>query len=174
MLNQRARVAALLLIAILIVAISACSLDSSSFLLTESPLASPLQAESPLAAPPFTLALPPVTSGMGQVYGRVTALSPGAKGILAGDFYLAPVIYGEPETEGDPKVPFISLSVGIDQTSDDKDADGQFAFYDVPPGEYGIVIYTPIQQFLFPGDVGPLYITVKAGEAINIGEVIIQ
>ena len=145
----------------------------------ESPLAapvSPLSApESPLAAPPAAgvlsgcdLDFPAPADGTGVVCGVVISNTPVTRYFLAGDFYLAPVIYSKATLEDGSEidVPFVSLNVGSDKRADVKTETGAFVFQDVPPGEYGVVIYTPLQSFLFHTSEGTetLLIQVEPGE----------
>ena len=147
----------------------------------ESPLAefdSPLAApESPLAAPQqealpaeygCNLDFSAPSSDSGTVCGMVVSETLATKYLLAGDFYLAPVIYSKAKLEDGSEIdiPFVSLNVGIDKVADIKTESGGFVFLDVPPGEYGVVIYTPVQSFLFHDGTGQntLMFEVVAGE----------
>jgi hypothetical protein len=58
------------------------------------------------------------------------------------------------KTASEIDVPFVSLNVGTDKIADIKTEIGEFVFLDVPPGEYSVVIYTPIQSFLFHDGTG--------------------
>jgi len=144
--------------------------------------ASPLSApDSPLAAPVSPLAVPAIVqasgcdldfpapaAGTGIVCGRVVSNTPVTGYFMAGDFYLAPVIYSKATLEDGSEidVPFISLNVGSDKLADIKTEIGEFVFLDVPPGEYGVVIYTPLQSFLFHDGTGQntLMFEVTPGE----------
>ena len=139
---------------------------------------SPLTFNSPLAAsaPVQTLDLPTVSSESGQIYGRFVEESPAARVFLAGQLYLAPVVYGNKVQEEDPDVPFISLNVGVDPIADLRNDAGEFAFLDVPPGEYGLVLYTPVKSYLVPDSTGqsPLYLNIQAGEALGLDDIILK
>jgi hypothetical protein len=55
----------------------------------------------------------------------------------------------------------------------DPDANGRFVFADVPPGEYAIVVRSPVSEVVArkldqPGDV---IVVVVAGKAIDLGEI---
>jgi hypothetical protein len=137
----------------------------------DSPLAAPV---SPLAAPVSVqtsgcdLDFPAPAAGTGIVCGRVVSNTPVTRYFMAGDFYLAPVIYSKAALEDGSEidVPFISLNVGSDKLADVKTEIGEFVFLDVPPGEYGVVIYTPLQSFLFHDGSGEntLMFEVTPGE----------
>lgn len=146
----------------------------------ESPLNAP-QPESPLGLAPAEANLsgcaqdfPTPTDGTGVVCGGVISASPTTKYLLAGDFYLAPVIYTKAKLEDGKEidVPFVSLNVGTDKIADIKTETGGFVFLNVPPGEYSVVIYTPIQSFLFHDGTGQntLMFTVEAGEVEQLAQ----
>ena len=98
----------------------------------------------------------------------VISETPATKYLLAGDFYLAPVIYSKAKLEDGSEIdiPFVSLNVGSDKVADIKTESGGFVFLDVPPGEYGVVIYTPVQSFLFHDGAGQqtLMFEIAGGE----------
>ena len=147
----------------------------------ESPLAN---FDSPLAAPESPLGVPQPealpaeygcnldfsapSSDSGTVCGMVISETPATKYLLAGDFYLAPVIYSKAKLEDGSEIdiPFVSLNVGSDKVADIKTESGGFVFLDVPPGEYGVVIYTPVQSFLFHDGAGQqtLMFEIAGGE----------
>jgi hypothetical protein len=135
----------------------------------DSPLAAPV---SPLDAPQIAggcaLDLPEPAAGKAIVCGSAISKTPVTKFLLTGDFYLAPVIYSKAKLEDGTEmdIPFISLNVGSDKLADIKTESGDFVFLDVPPGEYGVVIYTPVQSFLFHDGTGQntLMFEVAAGE----------
>ncbi len=108
------------------------------------------------------------SSDSGTVCGMVISETPATKYLLAGDFYLAPVIYSKAKLEDGSEIdiPFVSLNVGSDKVADIKTESGGFVFLDVPPGEYGVVIYTPVQSFLFHDGAGQntLMFEIVAGE----------
>jgi hypothetical protein len=160
----------------------------------ESPLADPAAPESPLGVPqpesPLGVApamvdgagcaldLPAPSDGTGIVCGGVISDSLATKYLLAGDFYLAPVIYTKATLEDGKEidVPFVSLNVGTDKIADIKTESGGFVFLDVPPGEYSVVIYTPIQSFLFHDGTGQntLMFTVEAGEVEKLTQLSLE
>jgi hypothetical protein len=150
----------------------------------ESPLDAP-QPESPLGVSPdavdgagCALDLPAPSNNTGVVCGGVTSESPSTKYLLAGDFYLAPVIYTKAKLEDGKEidVPFVSLNVGTDKIADIKTETGGFVFLGVPPGEYSVVIYTPIQSFLFHDGTGEntLMFTVEAGEIEKLDQLSLE
>lgn len=74
----------------------------------------------------------------------------------------------EPDAEGYP--PLVGYSVDSDPKAI-QSSDGVFVFDNIKPGEYGIVLWSPISTFLLTdhntGDT--IFVTVKAGEVTNIG-----
>jgi hypothetical protein len=55
----------------------------------------------------------------------------------------------------------------------DPDANGRFAFADVPPGEYAVIVRSPISEVVARklDQDGDVIVTVVAGQAIDLGEV---
>lgn len=147
----------------------------------DSPLAAPIspldapQPNSPLMAMSgpddmsgCALDFPSPSNGSAIVCGGVISETPATKYLLAGDFYLAPVIYSKAKLEDGSEIdiPFVSLNVGSDKVADIKTESGGFVFLNVTPGEYSVVIYTPIQSFLFHDGTGQntLIFRIEAGE----------
>ena len=145
----------------------------------DSPLAAPV---SPLAAPPVAggclLDLPEPAAGRAIVCGSAISKTPVTRFLLTGDFYLAPVIYTKATLEDGTEmdITFISLNVGTDKLADVKTETGDFVFLDVPPGEYGVVIYTPVQSFLFHDGTGQntLMFKVAAGEVKQLDPISLE
>ena len=81
------------------------------------------------------LDFPAPSGNTGVVCGGVISESLATKYLLAGDFYLAPVIYTKAKLEDGKEidVPFVSLNVGTDKTADIKTETGGFVFLNVPP-----------------------------------------
>jgi hypothetical protein len=129
----------------------------------------PVTPESNLSSDP--LAVPQPKPDLGVVHGRLVAESAAAKAIVIGDYYLGPVIY----TTGQQKLPFVSLDLQRDQPASMLNALNEFVFVDVTPGEYGIVIHTPVSDYVLPdGKGGVLLFKVEANKVIELGEINIE
>jgi len=139
---------------------------------------SPLRFVSPLetevttrSKQVYTLDVPEPTAGTGSVRGRLIAASPGAEIFLAGQVYLAPLNY----IEGEVRIPYFSVDLAEDPLEDLRNDSGEFAILDVMPGEYGIVVYTPLTSYAVPGkEEGMRVIEVVEGETLDIGDIIID
>ncbi|MEM3433444.1 MAG: hypothetical protein QXP27_04665 [Candidatus Methanomethyliaceae archaeon] len=133
-----------------------------------SPLRSPLI--SPAATESFSLSLevPTPSPGFGVVRGRLVAVAPSARAFLAGDIYLAPVIY----TQGSTPIPFVRVKTGEDPKANLRNQANEFAIVDVPPGKYGIVLHTPVSDYVVSDEAGGfLIIEVREGEVLDLGVV---
>lgn len=87
---------------------------------------------------------------------------------LAGEIYLASVRYAE----GESGMSFIRLDTANDPKATLRNEANEFAVLDVPPGEYGVVIHTPISDYILPdGAGGFLLITVEEGQIMDLGVV---
>ncbi len=149
------------------------------------------QPESPVAEPQFsplnaantgpwarsiasrrTLALSSPAPGTGNVRGRFVADTPSARVYLAGEIYLAPVIF----SEGKISLPFVSLNVGVDPKATARTEDGEFVFESVKPGYYGLVLYTPVSQYLAPDAAGidVMYIEVEDGQTVELEDILVH
>jgi len=129
----------------------------------------PVTPESNLSSDP--LIVPQPKPGLGVVHGKLVAESAAAKAIIIGDYYLGPVIY----TTGQQKLPFVSLDLQRDQPASMLNALNEFVFVDVTPGEYGIVIHTPVSDYVLPdGKGGILLFTVEPNKVIDLGEINIE
>lgn len=127
---------------------------------------SPLSVlESPISTPLIeTFALPKPAPGLGVVYGKVvdsqTNQAP-AEGLI----YLGKV---ESMDNGSPLVALDRQKAprGIPIT------DGRFAIADVPPGEYGVILFTPDISFLLDDALGKsLFVTVTENQTFDLGEI---
>nr|WP_139088799.1 carboxypeptidase-like regulatory domain-containing protein [Oscillochloris trichoides] len=69
-------------------------------------------------------------------------------------------------------------AVSFDKSTDpfiDPDIEGGFAFSDVPPGRYGIVVQAPLNQYLtrYANDqTKDVIITVEAGQSVDVGRIL--
>ncbi|RMF29576.1 MAG: hypothetical protein D6759_13610, partial [Chloroflexi bacterium] len=73
-------------------------------------------------------------------------------------------------TQGSTPVPFIRIKPGEDPKATLRNEANEFAILNVPPGEYGIVIHTPVNDYVVPdGAGGFLTIQVKEGEVVDLG-----
>jgi hypothetical protein len=137
---------------------------------------SPLRFVSPLedqriSQQPYTLDVPEPAAGTGAVRGRLIAASPSAQMFVAGQVYLAPLNY----IEGEVRIPYFSVDLAADPLEDLRNDSGEFAIFDVEPGEYGIVVYTPLTSYAVPGEEeGMRIIEVVEGEILDLGDIVIQ
>lgn len=122
---------------------------------------------SPLATPDSSLEVPTPSPGLAVVTGRLVAVSPAASPFLAGDIYLAPVI----QSEGATPMPFIRLEPDEDPKATLRTEEEEFAIVNVAPGEYGLIVHTPVSDYLVMDNGEPLIVEVKEDEIINLGDV---
>jgi hypothetical protein len=109
--------------------------------------------------------------GRGVVTGRIIATSPAARASLAGDIYLAPII----NTNGKTPMPFIRLAPDEDPKATLRNEKNEFAIIDVPPGEYGIILHTPVSDHLVPDSEGGfMIIEVEENEILDLGTIELQ
>ncbi len=112
--------------------------------------------------------IPASDAGLTSLAGRVVARfgsSTVYEPIIISAVYLAPVMY---EEDGTPAV--ASLDSQHDPASS-TDENGYFTFTNIPPGEYGFVIYYGVTHYLIRDEAGEqVMITVEADQSIDLGE----
>ena len=137
-----------------------------------SPLTSPLLTPTPAA----TVAAPPVArpvsqAGKGGVIGRLVAGSPDGQGYVGGDLYLGSLI-----PASDPKVqPMVSFSENVDPKAGVYQSDGNFAFGNIQPGEYALIVWNPASSFVveLPNGGGMVRVKVEPDAITNLGTIVI-
>lgn len=165
-----------LLLAVLVLGLSSCGQGTPTEEESPTPFTSPPQKTeipSPMMTPEpdSGLQAPTPSPGLGVVTGRVVAVSPAGRAFLAGDIYLAPMIH----TEGETSMPFIRLKPDEDPKATLRNEENEFAVVDVPPGEYGVIIHTPVSDYVVPGGEGEaLIIEVKEDEILDLGVIELQ
>lgn len=121
--------------------------------------------------PDGPLTTPSAKADTGVVRGRLKAEPSVELVLFTGDIYLAPVIY----MEGEIRVPFLSLDETTDPKASLRNSDNEFIVTDVPPGEYGVIVHTPVSDIVVPeAEYGFLIIEVVAGEVIDLGDLTVE
>jgi len=135
---------------------------------------SPLHPQSPLPIPttamsqpsPPLLQVPTPAAGLGVVRGQLVGSSPSSREFLAGEIYLAPLVYAQ----GATPIPFVRLKPDEDPRATLRNEANEFVIVDVPPGKYGIVIHTPLRDYVVPDEEGGfLIIEVQEGKIFDLG-----
>lgn len=112
--------------------------------------------------------VPTPAEGMGVVHGMLYDQASDTPLYDTVQVYLSPVI-GTSSSDMD--------AVSSDFTNDPHigpDIQGGFAFGSVPPGRYGIVVQTPLKQYLarYASDMSKnVIVTVEAGKAVDLGKI---
>jgi hypothetical protein len=152
--------------------VAACQSDSQA-------QATPAAAPSPLPSgatstaggtPATPLVIPTAAQDKGVVHGVLLEIDTKeplseAKGV---DLFLGAVL-----RSGDNGQSLASLDK-LTAPRADPDANGRFVFADVPPGEYALIVRSPISEVVArkQDQDGDVIVTVVAGQAIDLGEVI--
>jgi hypothetical protein len=145
--------------------------DESPIPFTSPPQKTEVPSPTATPGPETGLQVPTPSPGLGVVTGNIVAVSPAARAFLAGDIYLAPIIH----TEGETPMPFIRLKPDKDPKATLRNEENEFAVVDVPPGEYGLIIHTPVNDYVVPeGEGKALIIEVKADETLDLGVIELQ
>jgi hypothetical protein len=81
--------------------------------------------------------------------------------------YLGGIVYSDKQ-----KMPFVSLDQSASPRTATDDV-GRFVFEDVPPGKYGLIVWTPVSSDLVsdPRTGETLILDVRAGDTIDVGAV---
>ncbi len=152
------------LICIIVVGVSACTGQPTPSL---SPLSPSVQ---PSKSPIFPTPTPPklTNPAKGGVKGRLVLRSTGAP-LLGFSVYLGDTL---------PIQPGDQHAITFQEKSSphvDVDAQGNFAFVDVTPNTYALVLWTPLKSLVVPDPKQPtkeLSIVVKAGEITDLGDIV--
>ncbi len=117
---------------------------------------------------PEFLDIPEPGIGSAVIIGKVLSISAGDLPFLNASLYLGAYIA---PNEGGEQSP---LLVGISPDNDplaQRAKDGSFLFTNVPPGPYGLFLYTPMSAFLMTDAKTGEYVNVdvEAGQFIDLG-----
>ena len=120
---------------------------------------------APDGEPAFT-APTPASEQVGTVTGQLTGMSDGEPAPVILPLYLGSVLVSEEGIEG---------LVEMDRSTSPKaqpDGFGNFAFPDVEPGRYGLMVDTPNGAILLknPNNGDSMVIEVQGGEMVELGE----
>jgi hypothetical protein len=137
---------------------------SSASLSKSSPLSSPLAKLGVLS---FTQP----SAGKGGITGRlVSKLNGYETPYIGGDLYLGSFLAADkPDAP-----PVVAFSVEIDPKAVVYQADGQFAFTNIQPGTYTLIVWNPENSFVVeqPG-IGAVKVVVEADKVIELGTIAI-
>lgn len=148
--------------------LSACQFSQPAAVVTPSPTPAVAPTQGPAADPTPSLApllIPAASADSGVVHGvlrREVQETP----INEVDLYLAEIIPGDEEA---------MRVAGLDTNQAPHaitNANGEFVFTDVQPGEYALALVTPIGSMLIPDPKTPgrdVLFTVEAGQTIDLG-----
>jgi hypothetical protein len=133
----------------------------------------PISFDDTLSNLPKTLTIPEPNADFAIVTGKVLSISEGDKPFLNANLYLG--AYISPDEGGENAPQLVGISPGIDPMAQQAQ-DGTFVFVDVPPGSYGLFIYTPMSAFLMTDAKTGEYINVKveAGQLIDLGTIYVK
>jgi hypothetical protein len=163
-LRRETNAVSMMILTILVMLLSACNANTPAI-----PLSSPLG--SPLAQPSVVLSYAKPSAGKGAATGRLVTQANGQEiGYLGGDLYLAGFLAG---SKSDAP-PIVSFSVDINPKAVVYQADGQFAFTDIAPGTYTLVVWNPATSFIVenPGK-GAVVVVIEPDKVAEIGKILI-
>lgn len=149
-----------LLVSIALIACGAPTVPAVDLVTTASPLATP---QVSLVSTPSITAVTP-QPGTGAVIGRLTDIRTGQPAVKT-------ILYLEQTINHDaPSMLYGPLS---GQPRTDSTPDGSFTFNNVPPGEYILALYSPVDILYYQqGDGKAVLIQVKDGEVLDLGQVV--
>jgi len=131
-----------------------------------SPLPANTVATSPLPPAQESPVITPVSQpGMGTVIGRL-AVERIREPFAGGELYLA-------KLTGNGEHPLYSLDIHSDPRAY-IDRQGNFVFVDIPPGNYGLVFWSPAGSLLVANSSGTsVTFTVTANEVVDLGTIVV-
>jgi hypothetical protein len=133
----------------------------------------PISFDDTFSNLPEMLTIPEPKADSAIVTGQVLSISEGDKPFLNASLYLG--AYISPNEGGENAPQLVGISPGIDPMAQQAQ-DGTFVFADVPPGSYGLFIYTPMSAFLMTDAKTGEYVNVKveAGQLIDLGTLYVK
>jgi hypothetical protein len=164
---------AMLTVIVLVVAIGSCgcAAEPTPVATFESPLAPTSPVVTATTDAPVPTSIPSAPPDKGVITGRFVDYSSGAPAaqmvIYLGE--LSPLTVGESESHVITILPALSPSATTDR-------EGNFAFLDLGPGTYALVIWTPGNSWVItdPETQLDILVTVEAGVITDLGEVAIS
>jgi|GEM_PF-1281887 len=119
----------------------------------------------------FSFYYPLPRAGTGAVIGKLDLGTEADRGYTAQDLYLAPSL----ESSQSNMPPVVAFSYATDPHPIAYDSNGRFAFTNVPPGNYALIIWHPGFSFVLESAEGrPHQVTVAADQIINLGTIVPQ
>ncbi len=115
---------------------------------------------------PDDLDIPDPSEGTAVVHGKLVSLSSDNGPYIAPALYLGSVLSSENGI-------FLG-SISVDEDPEGLQAsNGEFVFTDVPPGNYGLFIWTPVNAFIIKDETTeePVVLEVVAGETYDLGTI---
>lgn len=115
---------------------------------------------------PDDLDIPAPSEGTAVVHGELISLSAENSPYIAPALYLGTILTSESGT-------FLG-SISVDEDPEGLQAsNGKFVFTDVPPGNYGLFIWTPVNAFIIKDEktTEPIILEVTAGETYDLGTI---
>lgn len=117
------------------------------------------------------ISIPTPSEDRAVVYGTLRSLSQGDSPYIAPALYLGTLI--KPDGDDSQDAPKISsISPEVDPLARQA-SNGDFVFVDVPPGDYGLFIWTPASAFILENEKTSQAITVKVegGKIYDLGTI---
>jgi len=114
---------------------------------------------------------PPTPSpGTGVVIGQINSTSQTSYSYTAQDLYLGKLLpANQPGAE-----PAITFTYGIDPATTVRNPDGTFAFTDIVPGIYVLIIWTPVSSLVIEAPEGGLIkVIVETDKTTDLGTVML-
>ena len=117
---------------------------------------------------PEDLEIPAPSEGTAVIHGVLISLSD------ENSPYIAPALYlGTLLSANNGEGPYLG-SISVDEDPLGQQAtNGKFLFTDVPPGNYGLFIWTPVNAFIIKDEktTEPIIMEIAAGETIDLGTI---
>lgn len=124
--------------------------------------------KSPTTELPKDLDIPAPSSETAVVYGTLLSLSEENAPYIAPSLFLGSIL----TSEGNNDVFLGSISIDDDPMAQQA-SNGKFVFQDIPPGEYGLFIWTPVSAFIVKDEshAEPVLIEVEPGQTYDLGTI---
>lgn len=165
---MRVKLIVVIIVAGILSALAGCSCIAPSSLTSPVGISPLSTAESPLTVP--TVVFPTSHPGLATITGVI--LRAGTKTSIQDELYLSEAL----ETT-DPEQMWVGVDKAIDPRAALDTNTGAFAFYDVSPGTYALVIMHPLSTPVLVDDPETgetMFLTVEVDDNVDLGTILVN
>ncbi len=121
---------------------------------------------------PDDLVIPTPSNGTAVIHGVLISLSEDNTPYIAPALYLGTLLTSNSDNGNGVYLGSISID---DDPEGQQASNGKFVFTDIPPGNYGLFIWTPVNAFIIKDErtTEPIILEVNADETYDLGKIFV-